>query len=243
MFPIGFSTGALARGDFRRGLALQQRLQGLDAVELSALRDTELEPLVAAANTLELSKYQYVSVHAPSRLATLNEEQAFELLLRLPSTWTIVAHPEILITPALWRRLGSRLCIENMDNRKTAGRNVGELRALFNTYTEASFCLDVGHARQIDPTMAVALTMAYEFAPRLRQLHVSDVDSSGTHRQLGTLARWAYELISSQIPPTCPLIIESVIPVESMLTELVAVQKAFGRVSRAECRESQQSLS
>ena len=45
MTPIGFSTGTLALGDFRLGL---QQLYGKQAmaVELSALRDMELEPLV-----------------------------------------------------------------------------------------------------------------------------------------------------------------------------------------------------
>ena len=45
MRRVGFSTGALARGDFRRAL---QMLAGknVSAVELSALRQDELMPLV-----------------------------------------------------------------------------------------------------------------------------------------------------------------------------------------------------
>jgi hypothetical protein len=45
MRPIGFSTGALAKGDFRRGLDLQRR-SGISAIELSALRDHELPHLL-----------------------------------------------------------------------------------------------------------------------------------------------------------------------------------------------------
>ena len=36
MKPIGFSTGALAKGDFATGLAIQRDVPRIDAVELSA---------------------------------------------------------------------------------------------------------------------------------------------------------------------------------------------------------------
>src|SRR4051794_36596498 len=141
MRPIGFSTGALAKGDFETGLQLQRVFIQIDAVELSALRDGELAGLVDAIPHLDLSRFAYVSFHAPSRLQTLDEETVFELLLRLPDSWPIVVHPEILRTPALWRALGRRLCLENMDNRKTSGRTLDELRQLFDSFPEASFCL------------------------------------------------------------------------------------------------------
>jgi len=47
MRPLGFSTGALAKGDFRAGVEIQRSL-GTTAVELSALRDSELPPLLTA---------------------------------------------------------------------------------------------------------------------------------------------------------------------------------------------------
>lgn len=228
MRPIGFSTGALAKGDFMRGLDLMKQLGGqARAVELSALRDHEIEPLVTAAAGLDLSQFRYVSVHAPSRLGKLSERQIFELLTQLPRHWTLVAHPEILVTPALWRGLGPQLCIENMDIRKTSGRNAAELCDLFEVYPRASFCLDVGHAKQIDPTMAVALKMIFEFSPRLRQVHVSDVDARGAHLPLGTLARWAFARLSRYLPPECPLIVESVVPPEAMARELDTVSETF----------------
>ena len=56
---IGFSTGALARNDFRRAL---QMLTGknVSAVELSALRQDELVPLVEQLDHLDLSPFKYV---------------------------------------------------------------------------------------------------------------------------------------------------------------------------------------
>jgi hypothetical protein len=226
MRPIGFSTGALAKGDFKRALDLQ-RPHRVAAVELSALRDHELEPLVAAIGALDLGGFAYVSVHAPSKLRTLSEQRVFDLLAGLPESWPVIVHPELLSTPTLWRRLGRRLCIENMDNRKSLGRTTDELRQLFQIFPEASFCLDVGHARQIDPTMAVALTMLFEFTERLRQVHVSDVGPRGEHMPIRLLARWAYEHLARYIPQACPLIIESVIEPAEIGRELEAVANAF----------------
>jgi len=227
MQPLGFSTGALAKGDFRAGLAASV---GYDSVELSALRDQELPALIEAVPTLDLSTFKYVSVHAPSSLKTLSEQRVFELLSLLPEAWPIVAHPDILKTPSLWQQMGDRLCIENMDNRKARGRTNEELSELFDIYPNASFCLDVGHARQIDPTMTVALVMLMEHGDRIRQVHVSDVGPRGEHLPMGTLAGWAYASIARRIPKHVPLILEAVFEPctkAAMAAEVLAVRQAF----------------
>lgn len=230
MRPIGFSTGALAKGNFIRGIELQRDC-GCAAIELSALRDHELQPLVAALESLELSCFQYISVHAPSKLVSLSETQVFKLLSSLPQEWPLIVHPELLQTPELWRSLGSRLCLENMDNRKTEGRTASEMRRLFERYPEATFCLDVGHARQIDPTMAVALAMLFEFGPRLAQVHVSDVGPLGEHMPVKKLATWAFARVARHIANNVPLIIESVVDENEIVRELRAVGAAFSKPS------------
>ena len=230
MRPIGFSTGALAKGDFARGLDLQRGSDRISAVELSALRDHELPALVSAHASLDLQPFSYVSFHAPSKLQTLDEKSVCELLLQLPESWPIIAHPEILRTPSLWRRLRGRLCIENMDDRKSTGRTPDELRVLFEEYPEAGFCLDLGHARQIDPTMASALRMLRQYGDRLRQLHVSEVGTRGEHLPIGATTRLSFAEVAHRVPAYCPLIIESVIPPEAMARELNAVEAALEAV-------------
>ncbi|HVR40036.1 MAG TPA: hypothetical protein VMU84_13145 [Thermoanaerobaculia bacterium] len=227
MRPIGFSTGALAKGDFARGLNVQRTIDRIDAVELSALRDHELTALIEAIPSLDLDRFAYVSFHAPSKLQTLDEETVFELLTRLPDSWPIIVHPEILRTPSLWRRLGEQLCLENMDNRKTTGRTPAEMRALFDTFPEATFCLDLGHARQIDPTMTSALQMLRELGERLRQIHVSDLGARGEHLPLGATARQSFARVAHRVPDDCPLIIESVIASDAIERELDAVSDAL----------------
>lgn len=231
MRPIGFSTGALAKGDFTAGVRLQRDLPRVTAIELSALRERELPILVEGIEELNLASFQYISVHAPSQLAEMDERTVFELLSSLPQSWPIIVHPEIVQTPSLWTKLGSRLCLENMDNRKSGGRTVAELRQLFALLPEATFCLDVGHAKQIDPTMVTAILMLNHFGDRLRQVHVSDVGPRGEHSSVGILARLAFSRLATHIPASCPLIIESVIEESQMVQELDAVIEAFDESS------------
>jgi hypothetical protein len=220
MRPIGFSTGALAKGDFRSGVALQRTNPSLRAIELSALRDYELRPLISGLDQLDLSHFSYVSVHAPSKLTTLSERDAFSMLSELPPTWPIVVHPELIPTPSLWKSLGRRVCLENMDNRKSDGRTLREMRQLFEWLPDAEFCLDLGHARQVDPTMATAMKMAQEFSGRLRQLHISEIGRSGEHLPLSALAIYAFQLVARFIPSDCAVIIESVVEPAGMDREI-----------------------
>ncbi len=234
MRPIGFSTGALAKGDFRTGLALQRTKPSLRAIELSALRDYELRPLVSSLDQLDLSQFTYVSIHAPSKLTSLSEREAFSILCELPPTWPIIVHPELMPNPPLWRTLGRRLCLENMDNRKSNGRTLREMRQLFEWLPDAEFCLDLGHARQVDPTMATAMRMAQEFSGRLRQLHVSEIGRSGEHLPLSALAIYAFQLVARFIPSDCAVIIESVIEPDGMDREIRKSANLFQSATVAE---------
>lgn len=226
MGPIGFSTGALAKGDFRRGLELQDA-QETTAVELSALREDELQPLVEELSSLALSRFQYISVHAPSRLTSRSEDWLISLLHRVPGEWPIVAHPDLIREVDAWRTLGWRLCLENMDIRKPTGRTADELDETFALLPEAGFCFDIGHARQIDPTMTVAVEMLQRFGDRLRQLHVSEVGTFGEHRAIGYLARLSYRSVARFVPSDVPIILESIVPPERIQRELELARELF----------------
>lgn len=226
MRPIGFSSGALARGDFRKGVALQGGAE-FTAVELSALRERELEPLVSGAEGLSVGKFEYVSFHAPSAFQSLREADVVALLSRLPVDWPVVVHPDLIHKPEIWASLGSRLCLENMDLRKRTGRTVEEMRAAFAALPEAGFCLDLGHARQLDPTMGIAIEMLRNFGSRLRQLHVSEVGTFGEHRRLGFLARTAFRRVVRYVPSETPVILESIVAEQDMMAEFDAAREIF----------------
>jgi hypothetical protein len=209
MRPIGFSTGALAFGNFRRAL---QMLQGktVNAVELSALRTHELPGLVEAIDSLDLRAYQYISIHAPSSFSAEEEPQIIDKLrVFVEREWSIILHPDAIHRIDLWRDFGERLCIENMDKRKPIGRTVSELERFFADLPQALFCLDMAHARQVDSSMTEAYLLLKKFAGRLRQLHVSEVDTNSKHDRISRGASRAFREIASLIPKDVPAILES----------------------------------
>jgi hypothetical protein len=237
MERIGFSTGALAYGDFRRGLALQSG-RGLNAVELSALRDVELVPLVDSIPQLDLTAFAYISFHAPSRISTLSELEIIRILAGgVPAQWPIIVHPDVIKDVRAWEELGNRLCIENMDQRKPVGRAPEELRPFFERLPEARLCLDLAHARQVDPTMSIAYHIIEEFGDRLVQLHVSDVNDESRHVAINAASIVAYQRIAPYLP-ACPWIIESVIPHEAIDREIAMVRRSLRETTVRERRMS-----
>jgi len=208
---IGFSTGALAGGDFRRGVALVKEA-GLPVVELSALRLDELAPLVAALDEMadDLAAFQEVSVHAPSAFAEADEAGVVELLAEVHERGLpIIVHPNVIRTDALWRRFGDGLRIENMDVRKAFGQTAADLAPFFARLPEARLCLDLAHARQVDPTMGEAERLLLTFAARLDEIHLSDVDAASAHHRLTPQAVADYQDLAPLVPEWVPVVLES----------------------------------
>jgi sugar phosphate isomerase/epimerase len=205
---VGFSTGAIAPGDVPRALAAL-RGRGARAVELSALRAHEVEPLLAALPGLDLTGFDYVSVHAPSRFAAVDEARlADALAVFVPLGYPVVLHPDAVHDFAVWRRLGRGVAIENMDRRKPLGRTVLELGRVFDRLPDASFCFDVGHAHQIDRTMNDADVLLRELGARLAQVHVSEVTTRGRHDPLSRSAVAAFRKVARWIPAGVPILVE-----------------------------------
>ena len=82
MRTVGFSTGALARGDYRHALEMLSD-KPVTAVELSALRQDELRPLVEDLDNLNLRRFSYLAFHAPSLIDPSFELPAIKLLERV----------------------------------------------------------------------------------------------------------------------------------------------------------------
>lgn len=227
MWRIGFSTGALAKSDFRLGIRLQERVA--NAIELSALREDELDELIGVLSTLDLSKFDYVSFHAPSRRVSLSESELVEKLLQvsyhIPS---IVVHPDVIEQVETWRPIEEFLVIENMDQRKPVGRTARELSGYFQKLPKARFCFDLGHARQIDPTLCIAIQLLRCYGDRLAQVHISEVDASSAHVAISSIARDAYRELAGLIPPRTPVIVESVVAQSAIKDELEMAKSSLG---------------
>ncbi|MCP9491152.1 MAG: sugar phosphate isomerase/epimerase [Solirubrobacteraceae bacterium MAG38_C4-C5] len=180
---IGCSTGYFVeyRGDWP-SLIEQATALSLRAIELAALSEEELPGLLAYLDDEPSLPCDYVSVHAPSKGRRMAEEELVSLLDDLPP-WieTVVAHPDTFEVPERWNRLGRRLAVENMDRRKPAGRTAQEMATVFAMLPDASLCFDIAHSWAIDSSMAEGQAILDRFGCRLRQLHVSSLDSAQHH--------------------------------------------------------------
>lgn len=244
MRPIGFSTGALALADVHRGLALARR-HALRVVELSALRDTELTIVLGVLGELSEARFRscqaseatsecyptefrYVSFHAPSAFHTIREAEAAERIrVEAPPMCPIIVHPDVLTMPECWRALGPRLCIENMDKRKPSGRTAAELATIFAIYPEATLCFDIGHARQVDPTMGVASDILRRFGDRLCQVHISEVNARNRHEAISYTAFRAFRTVAHLIPEGTPIVSEAVVDESAIARELFVTGAAL----------------
>lgn len=184
--PIGASTGFLVdeRGDWPR---LTERAAALSpfTAELAALSEIELPGLAAYLTHDASLPFHYLSVHAPSKDLRMAESKLVDTLARLPAQVdAIVVHPDVIDDPTEYRRLGSRLVLENMDSRKAGGRTADELAPYFAALPSAGLCLDVAHAYDVDPSLQGAHELLDRYACRLRHLHVSSLDADGHHVSL-----------------------------------------------------------
>jgi hypothetical protein len=138
------------------------------------------------------------------------EAEAIKLLHIIADRgWPIILHPDAIHEIAAWRDFGKLLCIENMDKRKPIGRSAEELSKVFQELPRASFCLDLGHARQVDPTMSEAVAIISRFRRRLTQLHVSEVNAQSRHDPLTLQTILACQRVAQFIPEETPIILES----------------------------------
>jgi hypothetical protein len=181
--PVGTSTGALPgpRGAWA-ALARDAAAASCFAAELAALSERELAGLCRFLAGRPVLPFRYLAVHAPVKDRELPEAELVQRLRSLPpSVDAIVVHPDVIVDPAAYRRLGRRLVIENMDPRKATGRTAAELEPLFAELPAAGLCLDIAHAGAVDPDMEVAGELLDRFRTRLRHLHVSSLDAEEGH--------------------------------------------------------------
>ncbi len=226
---VGYSTGSLAKGNFIDALDILSSIpNSTSAIELSTLREHELPMLIAALPKLDLHRYKYISVHAPSKLVDFSEDDVITYLLEIAKyNFPIIIHPDIIVNFDKWLVLGNLLCIENMDKRKAIGRTSIDLQMIFDRLPNARFCLDLAHAKQVDPSMAECATMLRMFRDKLIQFHISDVTSDCNHVPINLEAIASYRKIAKLVPTNLPFIIESPVSKDYFVKEIQYVNSIF----------------
>lgn len=228
---VGFSTGALERGNYREAITWMIS-NHIHAVELSALRFDELQPLVESLDDLPLNSFHYVSFHAPSSFEKYQEERVLELLQPVAKRgWNIIAHPDVIYTRSRWKCLGEQLLIENMDRRKAIGRTCEELRDIFKDLPKARLCLDVAHARQLDTTLIVLWDLVRTFAQRIAEVHISELDSRCRHQPMSKGAVMDFRKILCRGVKTAPVIVESMLDTNRCSLRMNELEMALEAVS------------
>jgi hypothetical protein len=181
--PLGASTGYMSsdRGDWSKLVESASRVSSF-AVELAALGEEELPPLLGFLAREPSLPFRYLSVHAPTKGRRVPESELVATLAELPTfVDAIVVHPDQIDDPSLYRVLGGRLTIENMDSRKPSGSRGEELGPLFEELPAAGFCFDVAHAWTVDETMGVGEELLDQFTSRLRHVHLSSISPDLRH--------------------------------------------------------------
>ncbi|MEA2300316.1 MAG: hypothetical protein QOE44_851 [Solirubrobacteraceae bacterium] len=152
---VGCSTGYMTdiRGEWAP-LVDRAAQTSSSAIELSALSEDELPGLLGYLARAPRLPFHFVSVHGPSKHRAMPDAELAEHLKRLPA-WVsaIVLHPDAMAELSPYAALGRRLVIENMDTRKELGQTVEGLLPFFERLPEARLCLDLAHAKAVDPSM------------------------------------------------------------------------------------------
>lgn len=230
---IGFSTGSIALNDVKRGVSVAtHRLTR--AIELSALREDELDPLLETVDRLKtrLSGFDHIAFHAPSKRVRFSESELTQRLRKVADRgWAIIVHPDVIEDFSLWRTLGGAICVENMDKRKPMGRTAAQLKEIFAQLPQARLCFDIGHARQVDPTMQEAETILERFHNRMGQVHMSYVNSQSRHERLNFESIAAFQKVARWLGST-PIILETPVTSDEVEEEVIAAKKVFKPLRR-----------
>lgn len=169
------------RGDWMRQIAMAWEVSPF-AIELSALSGPELPSLSEFLSAGQSLPFRYISIHGPSKNLQADEEKLVAELAGLARyANAVVMHPDTIENPQLFRSLGHKLLLENMDARKQTGRNRAELEPIFAELPDAGFCFDVPHAWSVDRDMGVAAELLDGFGDRLRHVHLSSLSEELHH--------------------------------------------------------------
>jgi hypothetical protein len=114
-----------------------------------------------------------------------------------------------------------------MDKRKAIGRTTADLAKLFQILPDATLCVDLAHAKQVDPSMVECAQILRAFKDRLCQIHISDVTSESRHVPLNVEAINAYRKIARLIPENVPIILESPVSVLRIQKEIENARRVF----------------
>lgn len=162
-----------------------------DAIEIGYVRAERMDEPIEDASLEIIRGFTYRSIHAPTRITTDPETFAFREL-RYPSretepiverlmylaektqAHTIVFHPDVVDSlPSLCELLPGLVAYENMDEHKSFGRTVEDMKEVFRQAPEARFIFDLNHVYTNDRSMETVKDFYEAFSDRIAHFHIS----------------------------------------------------------------------
>lgn len=229
MHIIGWSTGSLLREGDKSNYPLAIELLNttpFTAIEFGILSEKHLSIFLKYLPDLDISRFDRVSFHA----CKLNELTEKELLEQIEPViergWPIINHPDMITDYSLWRGLGDQLYIENMDSSKKFGRTVEEMEQILDNLPDASVCFDIGHAKQVDPTMKLGRELCIKFNEKIKEIHLSEVDVVTCGHEI--ISHNTLQLFGqiTDVLPSSPIILECG-PLTNMEKEVKYISSEF----------------
>ena len=100
-------------------------------------------------------------------------------------------------------------------------------------FPEAGLCFDIGHARQVDPTMVEAYRILDRYGDRLKQVHMSEVNTASHHDPISRYAILAFQKVAGLIPASVPIVLETLIDCgqSDVRTEIRNAEMALSEVA------------
>lgn len=217
---IGFSTGALYKHQ-KTKLALRTiRQTGCLCVELGFVALKEWKWLDDV--TIEdLKHFSYVSFHAPAHdyspsieTSTIIKKILFihECVRRLD---LVVVHPDLIRDFSALAASNLPIAIENMDRKKSMGRNPNDIFLILEQYPEWKMVLDLNHVYTNDQSMKLAESFIEKFGNKIAEIHLSGFIKS--HDPLFETRQ--AKIIESAKGISVPIIVESLLSPENLERE------------------------
>lgn len=214
--PIGFSTGFFYSQPISRlEMITQIKATGVEALELH-FGDIALNPSLIDQEALELAAtFSYRSIHLPNNFAYPSPEAeamlpVLEQAIHTMQPHTLVLHPD-LIEDFAWvaSQFGSLLAIENMDFRRSFGKEVTDLEVAFSKLPSARWVCDVNHLFTLPEGIALSPSFHAALESRLAHYHLSGFKNPETlHACLCDTHE--DEIFSGILNKNIPIIIESI---------------------------------
>lgn len=177
---IGLSTGSLFTiPDLKKIVNIINDLDNITCLEISSLRENNLDYVLEMIDKLDLCKYKYISFHIPSKLNYITEDELIKKLEYIYlKEWYMILHPDIIIDYNKWTNFRDKLLIENMDSRKRIGSDENSLKQIFTKLPEANLCFDIAHSMDMDPLGFEGEFILSSYVDKLKQIHISGILNS-----------------------------------------------------------------